>query len=108
MKRDLNLINVFPNPYFAHNTAETGLFNHWVTFSHLPAVARIRIFAISGELVRDIAHSNTTTFERWDLRNTNGLPAASGVYLVYIEIPGVGNRILKLAVVQPEDRPSRI
>jgi hypothetical protein len=108
MKRDLNLINVFPNPYFAHNTAETGLFNHWVTFSHLPAVARIRIFAISGELVRDIAHSNTTTFDRWDLRNTNGLPVASGVYLVHIEIPGVGNRILKVALVMPEDRPQRI
>jgi hypothetical protein len=108
MKDQLNLINVFPNPYFGHNIAESGLFNRWVTFSHLPAVAHIKVFTITGELVRAIDHSDNTTFERWDLRNTNGLPAASGVYLVYIEIPGVGNRILKLAVVQPEDRPSRI
>jgi hypothetical protein len=30
------------------------------------------------------------------------------VYLVHIEIPGVGNRILKVALVMPEDRPQRI
>jgi len=108
MKDQLGLINVFPNPYFAHNLAESGSFNRWVTFSHLPSVAKIKVYSITGELVRAIEHNDNTTFEQWDLRNTSGLPVASGVYLVHIEIPGVGNRILKLAVVQPEERPTRI
>jgi hypothetical protein len=107
-KSQLGSINVFPNPYFASNTAETGTFNRFVTFSHLPVGARIRVFTISGDIVRDITHTTNDTFERWDLRNTNTLPVASGVYLVHIEVPGVGNRILKLAVIQPEERPSRL
>jgi hypothetical protein len=102
-------LNVFPNPYFGHNTAESGSsYNRFVTFSHLPNVARIRIYTITGDLVRDIAHADQTTFERWDLRNKNNLPVASGVYFAHIEIPGMGSRILKIAIVQPEERPSRI
>jgi len=105
----LSDLNVFPNPYFGHNTAESGsVYNRFVTFSHLPNVARIRIYTITGDLVRDIAHNDQTTFERWDLRNKNNLPVASGVYFAHIEIPGMGNRILKIAIVQPEERPSRI
>ena len=114
MSQDLAKINVFPNPYFGGNTAEEGAFNHYVTFSHLPFKATIKIFTITGELVRTIEHQNTNasdfdfSFERWDLRNSNGLPVASGVYLVHIDIPGAGSRVLKVAIIQPQSRPARI
>jgi len=36
------------------------------------------------------------------------LPVASGIYIAYIEVPGAGNRILKLAIIQPEELPTRI
>ncbi|MGB2957581.1 MAG: hypothetical protein WBD30_01695 [Bacteroidota bacterium] len=101
-------INVFPNPYFGRNEAEQNQFNRFVTITHLPQVATIRVFTITGEIVRTLNHSDDSTFERWDLRNENGLPVASGVYILYIEIPEAGNRILKLAVIQPEERAARI
>ncbi len=112
-KTQLDKINVFPNPYFAHNRAESNMLNRYVTFTHLPPVATIKIFAINGELIRIILHQDGTSsaprsFERWDLRNENGLPVASGIYITYIEIEGVGTKILKLAVIQPEERPTKI
>jgi hypothetical protein len=108
MKDDMSLINVFPNPYFGHNKAEVNQFNRFVTFSHLPDAAKIRVYDLIGELIRTIDHNNTSTFEQWDLRNENGLPVASGIYIVHIEVPGAGNRILKLVIIQPEERPTRI
>jgi hypothetical protein len=107
-KNQVASINVFPNPYFAHNPYELNQYNRFVTFTNLPPKALIRIFTLTGEVIRTIDHNNTTGLEQWDLRNTNGLPVASGIYIVHIEIPEVGNRILKLAVIQPEERPTRI
>ncbi len=107
-KQDMSRINVFPNPYFAHNKAETNIYNRFVTFENLPAVATIRIFDLAGELLRTIQHNNTTGFEQWDLLNNSGLPVASGMYVAYIEIPNAGNRILKLAIIQPDERPAKL
>ena len=108
VKQDMGRINVFPNPYFAHNSAETSLLIRFVTFSNLPSVATIRIFDLAGELLRTIQHNNTTGYERWDLRNNSGLPVASGMYIAYIEIPNAGNRILKLAIIQADQRPGKL
>ena len=108
IKQDMSRINVFPNPYFAHNQAETSIYVRFVTFTNLPSVATIRIFDIAGELLRTIQHNNTTGFERWDLLNNSGLPVASGIYVAYIEIPNAGNRILKIAIIQPDERPNKL
>ena len=40
---------------------------------------------------------------RWDLRNNGGVPVASGMYLAHIETD-YGDKILKLAIMQPEER----
>jgi hypothetical protein len=100
-------INVFPNPYFGSNKAETNAYQRFVTFSNLPQTATIRIINLAGELVKTINHNNTTGYERWDLRNEVGLPVSSGMYIAFIEIPNAGNRTLKLAIIQPEERPTR-
>jgi hypothetical protein len=103
-KKRLEDINVFPNPYFATNKAETGFFSQFVTFSSLPEKCIIRVFSLSGQMVRSISHTNGTPFEQWDLHNEQGLPVASGVYVVLVEVDGVGERVLKLAVVNREAR----
>jgi hypothetical protein len=113
MKADLDKINVFPNPYFGHSKTQPAVLNRFVTFNHLPKKAKIRIFTLNGELVRTLLHEDAVStqansYERWDMRNENGLPVASGMYIVHIEIEGVGNRILKLAIIQPEERVTRI
>jgi hypothetical protein len=106
--QQMERINVVPNPYFGRNAGESNQFNRFVTFTHLPQVAKIRIITITGELVRTIEHNDDTSLEQWDLRNSSSLPVASGVYIVHIEIPDAGSRILKLAIIQPEERATRI
>lgn len=111
-KTQLDKIQVFPNPYFAHNRAEQNPLQRFVTFSRLGGKAKIRIFSLAGELVKTLNYDDAVaanrTFIQWDLRNENGLPVASGMYIAHIEVEGVGNRILKFAIIQPEERPTRI
>ncbi len=102
-KADVNKINVFPNPYYGFQTRETARDAKYVTFSHLPAQATIRIFDLSGVLVKTINKNDPTQFIRWNLQNDNGYPVASGVYVVYVDMPSIGTtKVLKLAVVQEE------
>lgn len=103
-KKRLEEINVFPNPYFASNKAETDFFTQFVTFNNLPEACTIRIFSFSGQMVRTIQHDNGTPFETWDLNNEAGLPIASGIYFGLIEVPGVGEKILKIAIINREAR----
>jgi hypothetical protein len=96
-------INVFPNPYYGINTEEINKYNRFVTFNHLPDNAKIRLFNLAGVLVRTIDKDDQTQFARWDLANEDGLPVASGLYIVYIELPDLGTtKILKLAIVQEQ------
>lgn len=104
VKTDIKKINVFPNPYYGYQYRETSRDDHYVTFSHLPPKATLRIFDLSGVLVRTINHvASSGQFDFWDLQNENGYPVASGVYVVYIDMPDLGaTKILKLAVIQEQ------
>ncbi|MFA6599005.1 MAG: hypothetical protein WCS69_14865 [Ignavibacteriaceae bacterium] len=94
-------INVFPNPYYGVNSEELNKYNRFVTFSHLPAKATIRIFNLAGVCVKTIQKVATSQFQRWDLANESGLPVASGLYIAYIEMPELGKTtFLKIAVIQ--------
>jgi len=98
-KKRLKDINVFPNPYFAHNSAEGSFYAQFVTFNNLPAnKCDIRLFSLNGELVRTISHTNGTPFERWNLLNEENIPVGSGMYFAHISTE-YGNVILKLAVI---------
>ncbi len=102
-KADIKKVNVFPNPYYGFQSRETSRDAKYVTFSHLPNQATIRIFDLSGVLVRTINKNDQTQFTTWNLQNENGYPVASGVYVVYIDMPTLGaTKVLKLALVQEE------
>ena len=99
----VNQINVFPNPYYGVNSEELNKYNRFVTFSHLPDKATIRIFNLAGVLVKTINKDNQDQFQRWDLANESGLPVASGLYIAYIEMPDIGTtKILKVAIIQEQ------
>jgi hypothetical protein len=99
----LSEINVYPNPYFGHSTAEGNFFEQIVTFNNLPEQCTIRIFSISGQLVRTLVHDDGTPFARWNLQNEERLPIASGMFIVHIET-AFGEKILKLGVINREQR----
>jgi hypothetical protein len=101
-KVDVDKVNVFPNPYYGYQYRETSREGHYITFSHLPAQATIRIFDLAGVLVRTIEKNDASTqFQTWDLRNNDNYPVASGIYIAYIDMPELGKtKILKIAMIQ--------
>ncbi len=102
-KTQVDKINLFPNPYYGVNTEELNKYNKFVTFSHLPIKATIRIFNLAGVHVRTIRKDNADQFQRWDLANEAGLPVASGLYIAYIDLPDLGKtKILKIAIIQEQ------
>ncbi|MCX6138328.1 MAG: CHRD domain-containing protein [Ignavibacteriales bacterium] len=101
-KQSVNGINVFPNPYYGVNSSETSREVRYVTFSHLPRKATIRIFNLAGVLVRTLLKEDDSQFFNWDLNNAHNLPVASGIYLAYIDMGSLGTKTLKLAIIQEQ------
>jgi hypothetical protein len=104
---DVTQINVFPNPYYGFNRAETSRFARFVTFNHMPAKAEVRIFNLAGALVKAISKDDPTQFLNWDLTNHGGLPVASGIYIAYMTLKDangaeLGKKTLKLIVIQEQ------
>lgn len=105
----LDKIKVVPNPYVAVNEIEptdrlpgTTRGSRRIYFEHLPPQCTIRIYTIAGELVKDLHHSTgiDNGREYWDLLNRDNLGVAYGVYIAHIEAPGVGERIIKFALIK--------
>ncbi len=101
-KQQLSSINIYPNPYYGVNIHETSSTEKFVTISHLPAKATIKIFNLAGIHVRTLQKNDPGQFFRWDLRNEKGFFVASGLYVIYIEMENVGARTLKLAVIMEQ------
>jgi hypothetical protein len=101
---DVAKINVFPNPYLGFNKLEPSNYVRFVTFTHLPQQATIRIYNLAGILVRTIVKNDMGQLTTWNLQNEAGFPVASGMYVAYIDLPGVGTtKTLKLGVIQEQE-----
>ena len=106
-RREIDRVNVFPNPYYGMNRAEVDRSQRFVTFSHLPHFAVLRIFDLAGELVKTIRKEGDSQFVRWDLNNETGLPVAGGLYIAHLELSdaagrSLGEKTLKLMIVREE------
>ena len=91
----LKLINIVPNPYYAYSQYETGRLDTRVKITNLPEKCNVSIYSVNGKLVRSYKKDSQTSYLDWDLNNHKGIPVAGGVYLIHVEIPGVGERVLK-------------
>ncbi|MEX0602447.1 MAG: T9SS type A sorting domain-containing protein, partial [Bacteroidota bacterium] len=107
-KESAKRVGVFPNPYYAGREAETTPYGRFVTFNNLPPKATIRIFNLAGHLVRSLEKDDPSQFLEWDLRNDHNWLVGSGMYVVHVEMPDVGEmKVLKLAVIQQSVVPGR-
>ena len=78
---DLDKIKVVPNPYYATNTFEgqntftSGRGPREIQFRFLPQECKIRIYTISGELVKEIHHQSSIDYGtgKWDLLTKDNL-----------------------------------
>ncbi|MDD4150224.1 MAG: hypothetical protein PHE33_09360 [Bacteroidales bacterium] len=91
----LDLIRVVPNPYYGNSYYENTQLDNYVRITNLPKNCVISIYNSSGGLVRRYDKDSESTFIQWDMKNTYGISIASGVYIVHINVPGVGEKIVK-------------
>ena len=91
----LKILNVVPNPYLAYSEYERNRLDSRVKITNLPERCTISIYDMRGKLVKDFKKDSPITYQDWLLVNNVGIPIASGVYLIRVEIPGIGARVLK-------------
>jgi len=98
----LENINIVPNPYLCFDTYERNALTTMVKITNLPtdlknnAQITINIYTVSGILVRTLTKGDSeTAFVNWDLKNYANIPIASGVYIIHVNCPGIGEKVLK-------------
>ena len=100
----LDRINVVPNPYYAFSGYETSKLDNRVKITNLPEVCTVSIYNLHGTLVRQFQKADPLTSLDWDLKNEVNVPIAGGVYIIHVDVPGVGEKILKwFGVMRPTD-----
>jgi hypothetical protein len=105
-KSQYDKVNVFPNPLFAYNSAASytgqAFDEPYVTFSNLPEEVTVKIYSLSGILIRTLDKNDTSPFLQWDLKNEDNLRIASGMYIAIVSNPEFGDKILKFAIIMPQ------
>ncbi len=105
----MDRVRVVPNPYVGINELEPvsklpGQVRgeRRIYFDGLPRECVIRIYTLSGELVKEIVHRGGVDNGReyWNLLNRDGLGVSYGVYIAHIEAPGIGEKLLKFAIIK--------
>jgi len=86
---DLSLVTVHPNPFVLREKEDK------LTFDRLPYRARIKIYTLAGELVKEIDSS-----DQWDGTNQAGKLVAGGVYLFYLFDQQGKSAVGKIALIR--------
>jgi hypothetical protein len=96
---DLSAIRVVPNPFVAASEITRGRGLQRILFTNLPPQATIRIYTISGNLVRVLDHADGSGTEEWDVRTRFDLLVASGNYYFHVTTPDGRTHLGRFAVV---------
>src|SRR5688500_9367928 len=120
----LDEINVVPNPYMAYSDYETSSFSNTVKITNLPAQCVVTIYSLDGRFIRQytrnevgkpnspprtlppVAVNQIVPDVEWNLKNFAGIPIASGVYLIHVDAPGLGERVIKWFGISRQFDPS--
>jgi hypothetical protein len=108
----LDDILVIPNPYKVANIYEPSVtntnfqHNRELHFTGMPAPATLRIFTVSGVLLREITITESDLTSAyggsyvWNMLTKDNLEISYGIYLYHVEAPGVGEKVGKFAVIK--------
>lgn len=108
-KSMLDNVFVVPNPYIGYNELEpTNKLpgktrgERRIYFENLPMRCTIRIYTLAGEFVKLLEHDSyyDNGREFWNLLNEDGFSVAYGVYFAHIDAPGVGEKLIKFALIK--------
>ena len=102
----LDAISVVPNPYVAYSNLEMPgptsqrRGENKLQFRNLPPQCTIRIYSMVGELVDTIIKDDANSYADWRILSYEGQRLAYGVYIYHVEVPGVGEKIGRLALIK--------
>jgi hypothetical protein len=108
-KSQLDLIKVVPNPYVVANELEPALITgktsgrgeRILRFTHVPPGSKISIYSVRGELVSTLRQEDMFVGDvKWNLRTSENLDAAYGVYIYVLEAPNIGTKTGKFALIK--------
>lgn len=104
-KANLNRVRAVPNPYYAHSAYELNQFSRKIRFVNMPEQCTVRIFNLSGQLVRTLRKTDaSTSILEWDVETESALPVGSGVYIFHVEAPNVGEYVGRMVVFMEKER----
>jgi hypothetical protein len=94
-------IHTVPDPYYVTNALETSPNSKVLRFVNVPSQCIIRIYSLSGILVRILTHNDATNGAEvtWDLRNRNNQYVASGVYFYHVQAADGRTKVGRFTVV---------
>jgi len=107
-KTDLDRIAVVPNPYLGaaswekRNLNFSGRGERRIDFTNLPSKCEIRIFTMSGYLVKTL-YKDTSPSDgalSWNLVSEDGMDISYGIYVYHVKAEGIGEHIGKFAVIK--------
>ena len=96
---DLSEVLVVPNPFIAQNEITRGRGLQKILFTNLPPDATVRIYTISGNLVRVLEHSGGGGTLEWDVRSRFDLLVASGNYYFHVTTSDGRTSLGRFAVI---------
>ncbi|MBN2028910.1 hypothetical protein JW824_01585, partial [bacterium] len=108
-KVSLDKIRVAPNPYIVSNEFEPvnyydqGRGDRHLHFINLPPKCTIRIYTMSGQLVKTITHNvdvDDRGEEIWDMLTKENMDIGFGVYFYHVDAGEYGTRIDKFAIIK--------
>ncbi|MCD6117472.1 hypothetical protein J7K93_10690 [bacterium] len=85
-KADAKSVRIVPNPYIVR----AGEYNFTgnddkLLFVNLPSYCTLRIFTVTGDLIKTIEHTSGSADESWDQVTESNQLIASGVYLLQVD-----------------------
>ena len=101
----LKRIHAVPNPYYAVSEYESNRLETKIKIINLPEKATIKIYTLDGALVKTInKNDGRTNYVDWDLKNNKNIPIVSGMYLIHVDLPGIGETVVKwFGAMRPVD-----
>lgn len=96
---ELKDIKVVPNPYIVRAAWEASADERRIEFNNLPDICTIRVYTLSGDLVRTIEHTDGSGMAEWNLLSREGLLIAPGIFVYHVE-SDYGNHIGRFAVIK--------
>ncbi|MBI1227626.1 MAG: hypothetical protein GC192_20500 [Bacteroidetes bacterium] len=109
----LDKVQIVPNPFYNASAYADADGNGVVKITNLPAKCEVNIYSLDGKMVRHfsrnevpappfgsgIAEQQIYPDLIWELKNGHGKTIASGIYLVNIQVEGIGEITLKAVII---------